>query len=79
MPIMHSFSLDVSRCRIGGCSTHITRECMKESAVFIVLKAFIKLMFPKYTAGAYKVDEAEEMGTSGTVRNQYEGALQATI
>jgi hypothetical protein len=52
---------------------------MKESAVFIVLKAFIKLMFPKYTAGAYKVDEAEEMGTSGTVRNQYEGALQATI
>jgi hypothetical protein len=46
----------------------ITREGMKEDAVLIILKVFINLVFPKYTTGAYEVDEAEEIGTSGTVR-----------
>jgi hypothetical protein len=41
---------------------------MKEDAVLIILKVFINLVFPKYTTGAYEVDEAEEIGTSGTVR-----------
>jgi hypothetical protein len=52
---------------------------MKEYAVLIIIKAFIDLVLPNYTTGAYEVDEADEMGSSGTVRNQYEGTLQTSI
>ena len=76
---MHSCTIDVSRCRTGDCSTHIARERVKEAAVLLILKAFINLVLPEYTTGAHEVDKAEEMGTSGTVCYQHEGALQATI
>jgi hypothetical protein len=31
---------------------------MKEDAVLIILEATIKLVFPKFTTGAYEVNEA---------------------
>jgi hypothetical protein len=31
---------------------------MKEDAVLIILEVFINLMFPKFTTGAYEVNEA---------------------
>jgi len=40
---------------------------MKEDAILIVLEVSINLVFPKFTTGAYEVNEAEEMSTSATV------------
>lgn len=56
-------------------STYITRKGMEEDAVLMILKATIDLMLPKNTTSACDVDETKEMGTSGTVCYEYEGAL----
>jgi hypothetical protein len=53
----------------------IAREGMEEDTVLVILKVFVDLVLPKYTAGAYDVDEGKEMGTSGTVCYEHEGAL----
>lgn len=55
---MHSCPMDVSRCRTRDCSTHIAGEGMKEDAVLIILEVSINLVFPKFTTGAYEVNEA---------------------
>ncbi len=48
---------------------------MEEDTVLVIFKVFVDLVLPKHTAGAYDVDEGKEMGTSGTVRYEHEGAL----
>ena len=48
---------------------------MKEGPVLIIFKVFIDFVLPKYSAGAYEVDEGKEMGTPCTVHYEHEGAL----
>jgi len=48
---------------------------MEVDAVLVILEVFIDLVLPKYTTGAYEVDEGEKMGTAGTVRCEHEGPL----
>ena len=66
---MYPCPMDVSRCKTRHCNTHIAGKGNKV-AVLIVLKAIINLVFPKFTTGAYEVNEAEEMSTSAAVRYQ---------
>jgi hypothetical protein len=56
-------------------NTHIACKGMKEGAVLIILKVFIDLVLPDYSARAYEVDKGKEMGTSATVCYKHEGAL----
>jgi hypothetical protein len=66
----------VDRCRREQrLNTHIARKGMKEGAVLIILKVFINLVLPDYSARAYEVDKGKEMGSSATVRCEHEGAL----
>jgi hypothetical protein len=59
--------------------THITRKGVEERAVLIILEAIVHLVLPNHTTIAYEVHEVKEVSTSGTVCNEQEGALQATI
>jgi hypothetical protein len=47
--------------------THIACKGVKENPILIILKVFIDLMLPKYTASACDIDEGKEMGPSVTV------------
>jgi hypothetical protein len=53
----------------------IARKGVEERAVLIILKALVDLVLPNHTTIAHEIDKVKKMSTSGTVRDEQEGAL----